>query len=133
MRWPTVWIGASCLALVGCATAQPDFEQYFNARYEGAEFNNQSPDHDKWMGLLVTRYGCDTMPLRTATRGGTEMATGVLPCDIASAIPPGEIRAFQKPDGLHEEWRFGAGSNKYIVYFEGPSPKTMRSTFVQWY
>jgi hypothetical protein len=133
MRWLTVSIGACCLLLAGCATAHPYFEQYFNASYEGAEYYNESPDHGKWMVLLATRYGCDTMPLRTAARGTTEMATGVPPCDIASAVPPGVIRAFNKPDGIYEEWRFGSGAQTMVVHFEGANPKALRSTFVQWY
>jgi len=133
MRWLTVSIGASCLLLAGCATAHPIFEQYFNATYQGAEYANDSPDHGKWMQLVATRYGCDTTDIRTAVRSYGNIAVGVPPCDIAGAIPPGVIRAFMIDTGISEEWRFGSGSNTYVVHFEGASPRALRSTFVQWY
>ncbi len=121
------------LLLAACATVRPDFEQYFNAEYTGAENYNQSPSHGPWMRLAATRYGCDTMAIRQGVRGYSEMAIGLPPCDIASAIPPGVIRAYKTETGIREEWRFGSGSRTMIVRFEGSSPKTLISSFVQWY
>jgi hypothetical protein len=46
-----------CMALLGCATDRPLFEQ---------EFINGSPRalHDAWMRTLQERYGCDTVVVR---------------------------------------------------------------------
>ena len=118
--------------LVACATVHPDFEKYFS-EYRGLEYGTDSPSHGEWMQLVATRYGCDTMPLRTAVRSYGNIAVGVPPCDIASAIPPGVIRAYKTPTGTREEWRFGSGSNTYVVNFEGTTTRTLKSTFVQWY
>jgi hypothetical protein len=121
------------LLLVGCATVHPDFEQYFNAEYQGAENYNESPSHGPWMRLAATRYGCDTMAIRTGVRGYSQMAVGLPPCDIASAIPPGAIRAYKTDKGIREEWRFGSGANTTIVYFEGVTSRTMLVSFIRWY
>lgn len=121
------------LLLAGCATVHPDFEQYFNAEYQGAEHYNESPSHGPWMRLAATRYGCDTMAIRTGVRSYSEMAVGLPPCDIASAIPPGAIRAYKTANGIREEWRFGSGARTTIVHFEGPNPRGLLVTFVQWY
>ncbi len=135
MRGIRLAIGIACCGLLaaGCATLRPDFEQYFNAEYTGAENYNQSPSHGPWMQLAATRYGCDTMAIRTGVRGYSEIAVGLPPCDIASAIPPGVIRAYKAEAGIREEWRFGSGSRTMIVRFEGSSPRALVSTFVQWY
>lgn len=125
---------ATCsLLLAGCATVRPDFEQYFNAEYQGAENYNESPSHGSWMKLAATRYGCDTMMIRSGVRSYSEMAVGLPPCDIASAIPPGAIRAYKTEKGIREEWRFGSGARTTIVYYEGVDPRHLVSTFVQWY
>ncbi|MGD0992473.1 MAG: hypothetical protein ABR998_08380 [Gemmatimonadales bacterium] len=129
----TTWIGMSVLLLAGCATVHPDFEKYFNAEYQGHEYYNDSPDHAVWMQLAATRYGCDTMPLRTAIRDQTSMPIGVPPCDIVGAIPPGEIQAFKTPTGIREEWRFGSGARTMVVNLEGTTPRTLKTTFIQWY
>ena len=129
----TTWIGMCGLVLAACATVHPDFQKYFNAEYQGHEYANDSPDHREWMTLTFTRYGCDTVPIRTAKRDMTLMPIGVPPCDIAGAIPPGEIRAFKTATGIREEWRFGSGARTMVVYFEGTTTRTLRSSFIQWY
>jgi hypothetical protein len=129
----TTWIGMSGLLLVGCTTVHPDFEKHFNAEFQGLEYSNSSPDHGEWMKLAATRYGCDTMPIRTAVRDKTRMPIGVPPCDIAAAIPPGSIQAFKTSTGIREEWRFGSGSRTMVVSFEGTTPRTLVTTFVNWY
>jgi hypothetical protein len=121
------------LLLAGCATVHPDFQKYFNAEYQGHEYYNDSPDHAEWMQLAATRYGCDTMPIRTAIRDQTRMPVGVPPCDIAGAVPPGEIRAFKTPKGMREEWHYGSGARTMVVNFEGTTTRTLVTTFIQWY
>ncbi len=121
------------LLVAGCATVRPDFEQYFNAEYQGAENYGESPSHDAWMKLAATRYGCDTMTIRTGIRSFSEMAVGLPPCDIASAIPPGAIRAYKTATGIREEWRFGTSAKRTTVTFEGATPRQMLVTFISWW
>jgi hypothetical protein len=132
MRRLTTWIGMSGLLLAGCATVPPDFEQHFDAGYSGAEYYNQSPSHAAWMRLAATRYGCDTMPIRTTPRSLTDIYVGVSPCRIAGAVPPSVIRAFKTPTGIREEWSFGSGAQTMIVHFEGTTAHTLVSTFIHW-
>ncbi len=121
-----------CAAAGGCATVRPDFERYFNAEGMGVE-NPDSPSHRDWMQLAATRYGCDTMALRVGVRTVNDFAVGLPPCAIASRNPPEVIRAFKTPQGLREEWRFGAGARSTSVYFEGPNEKALLSTFIKWW
>jgi hypothetical protein len=124
--------GALLVSVVGsCASAHPDFEQTFNSEYVGLE-HALSPSHDAWMHLLATRYGCDTLPIRQAVRGDQDLLIGLSPCDIAGRNPPEAVRAWKTPQGLREEWRFGAGSRRTSVYLEGPREKELKTTFVQW-
>jgi hypothetical protein len=125
---------AALLALVagGCATAHPDFEQYFNSEGTGLE-NAISPSHGEWMQLAATRYGCDTMAIRDGVRSVNDFAVGLPPCDIASRNPPGVIRAFKTANGIREEWRFGEGTRRTTVFFEGKDPKGLQSTFIRWW
>lgn len=116
----------------GCATAHPDFERYFQAEGMGLE-NPDSPSHREWMQLAATRYGCDTMAIRTGVRTVDDYAVGLQPCEIASRNPPEVIRAFKTAQGVREEWRFGSGARRTSVYFEGPDEKSLRSTFIKWW
>lgn len=129
----TTRIAVVGLLVAGCATVRPDFEQYFNAEYQGAENYNESPSHGAWMKLAATRYGCDTMVIRSGVRSYSEMAVGLPPCDIASAVPPGVIRAYKTTTGTREEWRFGTSARRTTVYFEGPTTRTMLVSFIQWW
>ncbi len=127
------WIAVACLVLAGCATVRPEFEQYFEAEYQGAENYLQSPSHDAWMKLAATRYGCDTMVIRQGVRSFSEMAVGLPPCDIASAIPPSVIRAYKTQTGIREEWRFGTSARRTVVYFEGVNNRALAVSFIQWW
>jgi hypothetical protein len=128
-------IAASALLLAaawGCATTHPDFERYFHSEGMGVE-NADSPSHRDWMELAATRYGCDTMALRTGVRTVDDFAVGLPPCEIASRNPPEVIRAYKTANGLREEWRFGSGARTTSVYFEGPNAKSLMSTFIKWW
>jgi hypothetical protein len=127
------WIGLGGLLLSGCATVRPDFEQSFNAEYQGLEYSNESPSHDRWMRLAATRYGCDTAAISKGVRRWDDIRVGLPPCEIASAIPPREILAFKTATGIREEWRFGSGSRTLLVRLEGPDPRGLQVSFVQWY
>jgi len=126
------WIGIGGVLLAGCATAAPIFEKDFNSAYQGLEYRNDSPFHGEWMQLAATRYGCDTMPLRTAVRDTYSYRLGLPPCEIIAAIPPIELRAFKTPTGIREEWRFKTGSQTYTVVLEGVDPRSLKTSFVQW-
>ncbi len=137
-RVPADWaVVVLPLALAACASGpRPDFEQYFTAEYVGAEYagaQSVSPSHARWMGLLATRYACDTVRLRYTTRSYTEYAVGLPPCDIASEIPPGVIRAWKTATGIREEWRMGSGAHKTTLYFEGATERALLVTFIQWW
>ncbi len=130
--WPSILTVAAA-----CATGpRPDFEQYFNAEYSGAEYAGSqtvSPDHAQWMSLLATRYGCDSTKIRYTTRSYTEYAVGLAPCDIASEIPPSAIRAWKTAKGLKEEWRMGTTTRRTTLTFEGPSERGLLVTFINWW
>jgi hypothetical protein len=125
--------GASLLLVGGsCATVRPDFEKTFISENTGLEYQD-APSHAEWMRFVATRYGCDTMAIRTGVRSFSEMGTGAPPCDIASRNPPEVVRAWKTPRGLREEWRFGSGGRRMSVYFEGPSERALISNFIQWW
>jgi hypothetical protein len=82
----------------GCASAGPraDFERDFR---EGS-----SSARAAWFGLLVTRYGCDTVLVKAAGTG--PLATGVTTCTAASWVMPQVIRAWSDSTGVQEEWEY---------------------------
>ena len=116
------------LALLGCATARPLFEQ---------EFIDGSPTalHDAWMRTLQSRYGCDTMILHVRlinvfplpsrayrpiarpngdepiwavpTSSGGFSGGGAIPtpCDYAG-LPPTVVRVWATRDGIREDWMY---------------------------
>jgi hypothetical protein len=43
------------------------------------------------------------------------------------------IRAYTKPTGIYEEWRFGVGAQTMVVHLEGASPRALVTTFIQYY
>jgi hypothetical protein len=128
-RWLVLW----GLALMGCVSARPVFEQRFNPSFHS---------HDQWMSLLTTRYGCDTVLLNAGTptaqqpragvsglarRSRQSIAVGMRPCVLAGVVAPETVRAWPNPDGLREEWVFRSGSGPVmVVYLQGIDEQDLR-------
>ena len=120
------------LLAAGCATVHPSFEQ---------TFRGGRPSYDRWMGLLTTRYGCDTtivvanMPrrwngvgLRPLTREpGRRLQVGMTACDVASLVAPEVVDAWVTAQGIREEWKYRPGqSGLTSVYLEGHDTSTLQ-------
>ena len=129
----TTWIGMSVLLLVGCATVHPDFEKYFNAEYQGHEYYNDSPDHAEWMQLAATRYGCDTMPLRTAIRDQTACRSACRRATSPAPFRPARSRRSRRRRGSARSGATAPVPGRWSSSFEGTTPRTLRTSFIQWY
>jgi len=139
-----VRIALCALLGAGCATVRPNFERTF---YAGRT------SHDLWMGLLTTRYGCDTvavlgnMPREWNGVGlappwsspGRRLQVGMDACAAASLVTPYQVAAWVDMAGIHEEWRYQETSPStststsptdtgplQSLYFEGRNEKVLR-------
>ena len=137
-RWAGMAVTGTVLVMVagGCATARPDFERRFLTGVTGRP-------HDLWVGLLETRYGCDTVfvkaqapswPPRVGLRDlspgvpGRSVHPGMDACDLAGIITPEVVRAWHTQAGLREEWLYRTTADGPVssVFLEGPSERGLR-------
>ena len=110
---PIVLFGVSLAVAAACATARPDFEREFFASNRAA--------HDAYYRLLGTRYGCDTMVVRSSAAGAVT-ASEIPVCIAAARVMPERIRAWRDSAGIREDWEFQGGSARpSTISILGPS------------
>jgi hypothetical protein len=134
---PVLWLAA----LAACASARPAFEM---------RPVNDGVLSSEWPEVLRTRYGCDGAAvagaLQAVREGHTYQASlpqashrGKLLCELPGVLWPVRIRAYEKDSMVDEQWEFlfqsrdpghpAISSNvyqTYSVFFEGPTPRSLR-------
>ncbi|MGD0485014.1 MAG: hypothetical protein ABSB58_10270 [Gemmatimonadales bacterium] len=133
-------LAAGLVLVAACATARPVFEQSFGPSQQSM---------GRWLHLLSTRYGCDSIFVSTRLialltsaqdRAPSEINRDMRVCDeVAIGKWPMRVQAWQTSGGVREEWVFqrralgygpGTAGGSFIVYLEGPDPLALCVTTV---